>query len=57
MRAEWTVEDATDNRVGKHFEFGPHQVRWSERGEKTIKLRVYGSGAGAHTRTKTVQVH
>jgi hypothetical protein len=55
--AEWTVQGPMDNRVGKSFETGPLKVRWSTPGVKQIKLRVYGSGAGAHTRTKTVRVH
>lgn len=54
---EWTIEGHdTDNRMGKWFTAGPHQVRWHTRGKKTVKLRVYGAGAGAHTRSKVITV-
>lgn len=56
---DWTIERGyeTDNRVGKFYGPGPHVIRWGNRGKKTIKLRVGGSGAGHHTRYKTATVH
>lgn len=54
----WELERGheTDNKVGVFYTQGPHRVRWSVRGKKSIKLRFGGSGAGFHTRTKTIQV-
>jgi len=56
---EWTIERGyeTDNKIAKFYGPGPHRVRWAIRGKKTVKLRFGGSGAGFHTRTKTLQVH
>lgn len=54
---DWSIERGSNNRPSKYFTQGPHRIRWSSRGEKTIKLRVYGSGAGAHVRSKTITVH
>lgn len=56
---DWWIErgDETDNKHGKFYTRGPHRVRWRNRGKKTVKLRVYGSGGGAATRTRTITVH
>jgi hypothetical protein len=61
---DWTISSASSNRVSKFYTKGPHKVRWTGRGKKVIKLRVYGAvvdangkTAGAHTRTKTITVH
>jgi hypothetical protein len=53
---EWTVDNSQDNQVGKFYTEGPHVTRFSNRGTKTVKLRFGGSGAGFHTRTKTIEV-
>lgn len=55
---EWSVGGGNQgaNWVGKFYTAGPHKVRWNSRGRKGIKLRFGGSGAGYHTRTKTVEV-
>lgn len=56
---DWTIERGreTDNKVGKFYSEGPHKIRFGSRGRKTIKLRIYGSGAGANTRVRTITVH
>lgn len=56
---DWTIGHATfsSNWIGKFHTKGPHKVYWPHRGIKQLKLRVYGAGAGAHTRVKTVKVH
>lgn len=56
---DWTIGGGQEgaNWVGKFYTRGPHKVRWNSRGQKGIKLRFGGSGAGYHTRVKTVQVH
>lgn len=54
---EWTVEATMDNLVGKFYTNGPHMVRFRRRGTVHVKLRFGGSGAGWHTRVKTVDVH
>lgn len=53
---EWTVDNSTDNRVGKWYTRGPHQVRFSARGEKTVKLRFGSKPAGYSSRVKTLVV-
>lgn len=55
---DWTVAGGNQgaNWVGKFYRQGPHKVKWTTRGQKTIKLRFGGSGAGYHSRVKTVQV-
>lgn len=63
---DWTIGHASLNAqtsswprdwIAKRYTKGPHRVFWPHRGTKQIKLRVYGSGAGAHSRVKTVTVH
>jgi len=56
---DWTIGGGNEgaNWVGKFYTQGPHKVRWTSRGQKGIKLRFGGSGAGYHSRTQTVQVH
>ena len=56
---EWTwtfTPKPTNMPMGVSYAKGPHKVRWATRGKKTIKLRIGGSGAGAHSVTRTVQV-
>lgn len=54
---DWTIGRNTGNKVGKFYGPGPYWVSWSSRGEKSIKLRVYGAGQGADVITKTLTVH
>lgn len=53
---DWTIERGSNNRVSKFYTPGPHKIRFSKRGDRSIKLRVYGSQQGAHSRTKQVTV-
>lgn len=52
---DWTIDRGSNNKVAKFYTQGPHPVRFTQRGKKTVKLRVYGP-QGAHTRTRTVNV-
>jgi hypothetical protein len=54
---EWTIGRGTGNKVGRFYGPGPYHVHWDSGGVKTIKLRVYGSGAGADVVTKRITVH
>lgn len=56
---EWTIGGGRqgDNWVGKFYTQGPHKIRWTSRGPHGVKLRFGGSGAGYHSRIKTVEVH
>jgi hypothetical protein len=57
---DWTIGGGGgegSNWIGKFYTRGPHRVRWMGRGKAAVKLRFGGSGAGHHTRTKTVEVH
>lgn len=61
---DWTIYGSSSNPLGKFHTKGPHKVLWNHKGEKTVKLRVYGAElvdggptAGAHSITKKIVVH
>jgi hypothetical protein len=61
---DWTFRGQTSNTGGKFYTKGPHKIRFTKRGTKTIKLRVYGAEidaqghtAGSSVLSKTVVVH
>jgi hypothetical protein len=53
---EWTVDNSQDNHVGKFYTQGPHQVRFSARGQKSVKLRFGSHTAGYSAVVKTLMV-
>lgn len=53
---EWTISPKPDNwTMGVSYVQGPHEVKWSVKGTKTVTLRVYGS-QGAHSKAQTITV-
>jgi hypothetical protein len=54
---EWVVDNAQDNRVGRFYTVGPHQVRFNGPGRKSVKLRFGSATAGYSIRTKYFDVH
>lgn len=55
QNVEWTFDTPNSNNIGKSFKSGPQKVKWTTKGRKTIKLRVYGTD-GASTISKTITV-
>lgn len=53
----WSFGQGSSIKAGEAFGPGPHKVRWSGTGKKSVRLRISGSGAGADSITKTVTVH
>jgi hypothetical protein len=53
---DWTVERAGSNPVSKFATQGPQTVMWTGKGTYRVTLRVYGSNAGASTKTVRITV-